>query len=242
MFTHYRTQGFILKKVDRGEFDRIFTVYTKDFGKLELLAKAVRKIKSKLRGGLELFYLSDIEFIQAKTHKTLTDAILINDFKALRKDSEKLSIAFEISENLDNLITGQEPDEKIWQLLDETFTKLNDCQSSIVNCQLLYHYFLWNLFSMLGYQPELYCCSVCQKEIFPESIYFSLEEGGLICGRCQKSAKSGTLVHPNAIKILRIILKGDWQTLKKLKVETDDLKQLMRISNVYLSGVLRQIR
>jgi len=45
MFTYYRAQGFILKKEDRGEADRIFTIYTKDFGKLELLAKAVRKIK-----------------------------------------------------------------------------------------------------------------------------------------------------------------------------------------------------
>ncbi len=56
MFTHYRTQGIILKKEDRGEADRLFTIYTKDFGKLELLAKGERKIKSKLRGGLELFY------------------------------------------------------------------------------------------------------------------------------------------------------------------------------------------
>jgi len=80
MFTHYRTEGFILKKIDRGEADRIFTVYTRDFGKLDLLAKAERKIKSKLRGGLELFYLSDIEFIQGKTHKTLTDTILVENF------------------------------------------------------------------------------------------------------------------------------------------------------------------
>ena len=84
MFIHYRTQGFILKKIDRGEVDRIFTIYTKDFGKLELLAKAERKIQSKLRGGLELFYLSEIEFIQGKAHKTLTDAILIDNFKNLR--------------------------------------------------------------------------------------------------------------------------------------------------------------
>ncbi len=69
MFTRYRTQGIILGKVDRGESDRLFTIYTKDYGIINLLARSERKIKSKLRSGLELFYLSEIEFIQGKAQK-----------------------------------------------------------------------------------------------------------------------------------------------------------------------------
>ncbi|KPJ55867.1 hypothetical protein AMJ49_06190, partial [Parcubacteria bacterium DG_74_2] len=66
-----------MKKIDQGEWDRIFIIYTRDFGKLKVLARAERKIKSKLRAGLELFYLSEIEFIQGKNYKTLTNAVLI---------------------------------------------------------------------------------------------------------------------------------------------------------------------
>jgi len=123
MFTHYRTQGFILKKIDRGENDQLFTIFTKDFGKLEILGKAIRKISSKLRSGAELFYLSEVEFIQGKTYKTLTDAILIENFPNLRRNLERLSTVYKISEILDNLIKGQEPDEQIWHLLKETFDK-----------------------------------------------------------------------------------------------------------------------
>ena len=133
MFNHYRTQGFILKKTDQGESDRIFTIFTKDFGRLELLAKAERKIKSKLRAGLELFYLSEIEFIQGKIYKTLTDAILIEKFQNLRNDLGKLYIAYKISEDLDNFVRGEEPDEKIWHLLNETFEKLNNSLLKIGN-------------------------------------------------------------------------------------------------------------
>jgi DNA repair protein RecO (recombination protein O) len=260
MFTHHRTQGLVFKKVDRGEADQLFSVYTKDFGKLELLARAVRKIKSKLRAGLELFYLSEIEFIQGKTHKTLTDAILINNFKNLRKDLTRLTIAYKISEVFDRLVRGQESDKKLWQLLNETFTKLNDYQSSItefpfmeakvkkrtkssspVNCQLLYHYFLWNLLSLLGYQPGLYRCSLCQKRLVPEKLYFSAKEGGIICSQCQKKTKSETLiVSPDIVKIIRILLKKDWAFLGKLKVEIKDLNSLRTISNYYLSEVLEQ--
>jgi len=163
MFTHYRTQGFILKKEERGEADRIFTIYTKDFGKLEILGKAIRKIRSKLRGGVELFYLSEIEFIQGKTHKTLTDAILIKSFPNIRKDLERLSIACRVAEALDNLVGGEEKDEQIWQLLSESFEKLstiNNGRSSVI-----YDYFFWNLVSVLGYQPELKNFSICGKKI-----------------------------------------------------------------------------
>ncbi|MDI6591718.1 MAG: DNA repair protein RecO [Patescibacteria group bacterium] len=237
MFIHYRTQGIILKKVDRGEADQLFTIYTKDFGKLEILGKAIRKIKSKLRGGAEIFYLSEIEFIQGKTHKTLTDAILINNFKNLRKDLKRLAISYKISEVLDDLVREQEPDEKIWQLLLETFIKLNNLQLTTYN--LIYYYFFWNLLSILGYQPELYNCSLCQKILFPEKLYFFPKEGGIICNNCYQKIKSEEKeikeIEINTIKILRILLKRDWPILKKLKIDPKTQKSLKEISNFYFS-------
>ena len=146
----------IVKKEDRGEADQLFTVYTKEFGRLEILGKAIRKINSKLRSGADIFYLSDIEFIQGKGYKTLIDAFLIEKFESLEKDLKKLKIAYQISDALDDLIKGQEPDEKIWQLLMETFKKLNspNLKSEILN--LVYPSFLWNLLSALGYKSDLY--------------------------------------------------------------------------------------
>jgi len=234
MFVHYRTQGIILKKIDRGEADRIFTIYTKDFGKLELLAKAERKIKSKLRGGLEIFYLSEIEFIQGKTHKTLTDAISIEKFRKLRKSLKRLAIAYKISEVLDNLVKGQEPDEKIWQLLNEVFQKLNNLSFVISHWSLLYFYFLWNLLSILGYQPELYNCSLCQKKLIPEKLYFDPKEGGVICSGCFEKTKSGKKVEPEIVKTLRLILERNWQILSKLKIELKYMKPLELVSENYL--------
>ena len=241
MFTHYRTQGFILKKVDSGETDRIFTIYTKDFGKLELLAKAERKIKSKLRAGLGLFYLSEIEFIQGKAHKTLTDAILISDFKNLRKGLKRLSVAYKISEVIDNLVKGQEPDEKIWQLLTDVFERLNNLSLVGDRPLLIYHYFLWNLFSILGYELELYHCSLCQKKLSPGNIYFSLKEEGLICQNCSKKVESVKGADPATIKILRIILKKDWPLFSKLKIEKSHLESLASISEDWYSSILNNL-
>jgi DNA repair protein RecO (recombination protein O) len=260
MFTHYRTSGFILKKEALGEANQLFTIYTKDFGKLEVLGKGVRKIKSKLKGGLELFYLSEIEFIQGKAHKTLTDAVLIENFPILRKDLERLSIVYRISEVLDNLIRGQEPDEKIWNLLNEIFNKLNtraiakgeeetlvsstNLKLEIRNCKLkiIYYYFLWNLLSILGYQPEVYNCSLCPKKLTPGELYWSPKEGGVICQSCFRKTKSGEKIESEIIKILRIILKKNWQTLSKLKIELNYLKSLNSIAESYLPHVLEGVK
>jgi len=243
MFTHYRNLGFILKKTDRGEVNRIFTIYTKDFGKLELLAKAGRKIKSKLRGGLELFYLSEIEFIQGKTHKTLTDAFLVESFRFLRGDLERLKIAYQIAEVLDKLLKGEERDEKTWDLLNETFQKLNTYSLKPKTYNLIYYCFFWNFFSILGYQPELYNCSICQKKLAPGELYWSSKEGGVICGNCFKKSKTSLVnIDPNVVKILRLFLKKDWNILKKLKIAPIYSKTLKTISEGYLNQTLEEVK
>ena len=60
------TSAIILKRVDYGEADRILTLLTPDHGKLSLMAKGVRKIKSKLAGGIELFSISTITFAEGR--------------------------------------------------------------------------------------------------------------------------------------------------------------------------------
>ena len=242
MSIHYQTQGVFIKKVDRGEADQVFTIYTKDYGKLEILGKAIRKIKSKLRSGAELFYLSEIEFIQGKAHKTLTDAVLIDNFRNIRNNLQKLAVAFKISQALDALIKEQEQDKEIWHLLNECFRELDNWKNQGWKLKIIYYYFFWNLISILGYQPELYHCLICQKRIIPEKIYFGPEQGGIICRNCghnlprqaQKLEKTKVVqeISLNVIKILRIFLSKDLPLIKKLKIEDKDQELLKKISKV----------
>jgi DNA repair protein RecO (recombination protein O) len=154
MFTHYRSSGFVLAKKDRGESDQLFTIFTRNFGKVEVLAKAVRKITSKLRPGIELFYFSEIAFIQGRVYKTLTDVVLVDKLSYLRRNLEHLVLAYKIAEVFDKLITGQEKDEALWHLLQETFGKLNRPMSEPADRKMLYRFFLGQLSAILGYGPN----------------------------------------------------------------------------------------
>lgn len=239
MFIHYRTQGLILKKTDRGEANQLFTVYTKDYGKLEILGKAIRKIKSKLRAGVDLFCLSEIEFIQGKTYKTLTDTILIEKFHQIRRGLGKLIITNKISESLDSLIRNEEKDERVWSLISKTFRILNNHRLSIESLQLIYQYFFWKLLAVLGYKPELYNCSICQKKLIPNLLFFNPREGGVICSDCFWKEKKGKKISPETIKILRFIIAKDWATISRLRVSDQTLKLLKEISDIYLSSITK---
>lgn len=236
MFVHYRTKGFVFKKIDRGESAQLFSVYTKDFGKLKILGKGIRKISSKLRAGIETFYLSEIEFIQGKSYKTLTDAVAIEKFKDLRKDLKKLNIAYRIAGTLDDLIKGEEKDKRIWDLLTEVFNKLND--TDFKNPELIYYYFFWNFLSFLGYRPEMYSCPVCGNKLKPEKLYFNPSQGGVICKNCLKDEKSDIEIKPEIVKIIRIIINNKIKIISRLKIDKEQIKCLKEISDNYYSFLL----
>jgi len=155
MAVHYRTEGIVLATFNRGEADRSFTIYTKDFGKLELWAISERKITSKLRGGLEKLCWSEIEFINGKNKKTLTDSSLKERYHNIRADLQRLRTAIRIGETLNKVMSKEEQDKTAWLLLLDSFSFLNNPQFQASSSKLLYYYFFWNLLSHLGWRPNL---------------------------------------------------------------------------------------
>ena len=238
MATHYKTQGFVFKKEDWREADRVFSVFTLDFGKIEVLARAVRKITSKLRGGIDIFSLSDIEFIQGKHQKTLIDAVVIEKFSHIFQSSEEMEIANRVSGLLEMFIRGPQTDGRIWDLLADFFKKLDRQELSASRQQLLYHYFAWNFISLLGHGPQLFTCAACTKPLQLPELYFSNKEGGVICGACALLEAGVKKVHPDSIKTLRIMLKKDWDVLAKLKLAAEYQKELDGILQQYCRYLL----
>ncbi len=230
MFHRYRTKGIILKRDDWKEADRFFTVYTKDFGKIKVLGRGIRKIDSKLKSGMEVFYFSEIAFIQGKSYKTLVDAVLIEDFKKIRENLKKTIIAYKILRIFNKLIQGQQKSKKVWSLLLESLRDLNNRK----NFKVVYYYFLWNFLSVLGYSPNLYHCSVCEKELEYKENYLNLEEGGIICSDCFNNQNKFEKINPDLIKILRILL-NDKKKLFNLKIDKKHLKLLKNLTQKYLN-------
>ncbi len=224
MTEKYRTKAIVFKKDNASEADKIFSIFSQDFGKIELRGKAIRKINSKLRSGLDLFYLSEVEFIEGKNNKTLTDALALEKFKKISFDLEKTKMALMVSNVLNNFLKGHGKDIITFKLLQETFERINENNGE--KSYIAYCYFVWNFLANQGYKPEVLKCVICSGKLNPSNLYFSYKEGGTVCENCSQSHRSAQKINSDIVKVIRIVLSRDWQTASKLKIE-QTLKQVL---------------
>ena len=105
--------------------------------------------------------------------------------------------------------------------------------------EIIYYYFFWNLLVILGYQPEVWHCVVCQKKLIPDDLYFSSVKGGAICSNCFAQQRSGKEISPEIIKILRIFFEKNWTILSKLKIDNQYKRSLAVLSEDYFIHILK---
>lgn len=144
----YKTQGIIIKRANSGEVDRLLTIYTKDFGKILVRAKSVRKNQSKLKGHLELFLQSHFLVAPGKNLDIITGAETIERFLELHQRLPCLAAAYYLSEVIDKTMAGPEKDIQIWQLILSGFEKLNQKEPDI---KVIVNDFEKKLLEFLGY-------------------------------------------------------------------------------------------
>jgi DNA repair protein RecO len=147
-----QTKAIILSRTDFGEADRIITLLTPEQGKLRLIAKGVRKIKSKLAGGIELFSVSDITFIRGRGDiGTLISARLDEHYSMIIKDIDRVQLGYEFIKTI-NKATEDEPEPAYFNLLQRSFQALDESSISndVVRC-----WFQAQLLKLAGHTPNL---------------------------------------------------------------------------------------
>ena len=233
MTSHYRAEGFIFRTENKKEADRVFSVFTRDFGRMEIIGKAIRKITSKLNCGIGIFSISKLEFVRGKNKKILTDAAVLQKFSGLADNPEKFVVACAMADILNDFIKGEEKDEDTFNLLTESFDKLNSHESTVNNYQLIYHYFFWNFIAIAGYRPEIYKCIACGRGLSSDNLYFSIEKGGTLCEKCAVFTSESKKINADIVKILRLLYEKKWDILIRLKAKIDTWKKLEEISKNY---------
>jgi len=236
MFVNYKTSGVFLKKIDKGEADQLFTIYTRDYGRLEVVGKGIRKMTSKLRSQTRILSLSDIEFIQGKAGKTLTDSSIRDKFEKISADPGKTETAEKMARLLSKLVRGQERDEGSWNLLIETLLFLK--QTSLRETEAVYHYFFWNLAAGQGYRPQLDVCCFCKKKPAPGVLYFEPAEGGISCRACRPAAARDIQIDAGILRILKFFEKSDLEAASRIKLTANQKNKLDVISIGFLATIL----
>jgi DNA repair protein RecO (recombination protein O) len=119
------TTAIVLSRTNYSEADRILTLLTPQYGKLSLLARGVRRVKSKLAGGIELFSVSEITFVRGRGEVgTLVSARMLRNYGHIVKDLDRTMLGYELIKKV-NKVTEDEPEEEFFDLLRDAFEALN---------------------------------------------------------------------------------------------------------------------
>jgi DNA repair protein RecO (recombination protein O) len=146
------TKGIVLSRTDYGEADRIVTMLTPDHGKLRLMVRGVRRMKSKLAGGIELFSVSDITYMPGRSEiGTLMSTRLITHFGNIVKDIDRVQLGYELIKML-NRATEDEPEKDYFDLLETALESLNDYT---ISKELIKVWYQAQLLNLSGHSPNL---------------------------------------------------------------------------------------
>ncbi len=203
----------MLRKLDYGEADRIFTLLTRDHGKVGAIAKGVRRPSSKLGPSLELY--GHIDVLLAKGRGELDVVAQVERVPGYRVEGDvsRMAHAALIAELAERVCEDRHPVDGVYELavlsLDELSRESDPRRASA--------WFLLSALDLLGYAPQLDACVSCDRPLAAQPTAFSAEAGGFLCDRCALPAME--LVPLGAIKVLRLMASGDLATYRRLKLD-----------------------
>jgi DNA repair protein RecO (recombination protein O) len=148
----FRAPAIILARTNYAEADRIITFITPDHGKVKAIVKGVRKQKSKLAGGIELFSVSDISFIPGRGDiDTVVSTRLITHYGHIVKDLDRTNAGYSFIKKL-NKATEDAAESAYFDLLNQAFQALDD---SAIDLTLIEVWFNAQLLRLAGHTPNL---------------------------------------------------------------------------------------
>ena len=110
----YHTHGFILGSRNKGEANKMLTIYTREMGLVRAMVQGIRLHKSKLRFSLQDFSYATIDLVRGKDIWRVTSAKNISSFPFARTSRSSLLIIVHVSSLLERLCDGEESNEKIF--------------------------------------------------------------------------------------------------------------------------------
>ncbi len=231
----YQTEAIIIRKTRLGEADRVLTMYTPGLGKLEAVARGVRRTKSKLAGHLEVLTYSVVSLARGHNLDVITGSQTVNSFLPLKSDLQLTSFGLYASELVDRFTASGAEDPALFAALKEALERL--CETG--RRELVVRCFEMQLLTSVGYRPQLRQCLTCHEPLQPVVNYFCPGAGGMLCPDCARDQHSSP-VSVNAQKLLRLLQNNDFDTLCRVRISDDLHRELETVIREYLRYLLER--
>ena len=232
---NYQTEALIIRKTRLGEADRILTLYTPQLGKIQAVAKGVRRPRSKMSGHLELLTHSLISLARGRNIDTVTNTRTITGFLPLKSDLWRGACALYTAELVDKFTADHVENQPLFHLLLDTWLEL--CRTD--NHELVLRSFELHLLKAVGYRPELGHCVSCGAALKAVGNWFGLMAGGVLCPGCSPKHSLRYPVSPQALSVLRT-LQNDEAVTHQPGINPALARELEALMSRYLEHLLER--
>ena len=200
----YKSKGIVLRSIRYGEADRILDLYTQSSGLVSVIAKGIRRTKSRFGGRLEP--LSCVEFLayEGRTLDTITQVEVLRSFRGVRENLTRLEAAGNMVATTRALLGDDEHDRRVFNLLYHALDALEARRSGFESVEAA---FALKLSVLAGYTPRLDACVSCEG--YPEEAagtatpYFAPTLGGALCADCRSVSKDAFPLPPETLCTLK---------------------------------------
>lgn len=218
--------GIVLKSQDYKESDALLTVYFKEYGKMTLIARGVKKLKSKNASACQSLTLSEFTFIPRKGLSTLIKAQSVDFYRYIKDD-----IVLEAYANyfMEFVLRNEEeniPDLNMFITLQKSLESLNHGYQ----CELVYLLYNAYILKRCGGALQVDSCVRCNNTNNITAI--SLDDGGFVCSNCLTNYDK--ILDKDTLKAFRHINKLSIGQIDKLKVLPNSIDELMEIMDYYV--------
>lgn len=236
-FHSFRVSAVVLRHSDMGEADRLLVLYTRERGKLRVIAKGARKVTSRKAGHLEPFTHVSLQLAQGRDLMIVTQAETVNAFLGIGESLNKMGNAAYVIELLDRLMYEDERgDPAAFNLLLETLKRIETEEDAWTAAR----YYELRLLDHAGFRPQLFECVNCGREILPEDQYFSAEAGGAVCPRCGAGIPNLARISLEALKYLRHFQRSSYQEASRARPDPEVKAEAEALMQGYFSHLLER--
>lgn len=240
-----KTQGLILNSNNLNDNDKIFTILTRDLGKITAISKGIRSHKHKDFAAMQSFCYSEFVFSRKTGLYYVASANVLNNFFGIRNSVEQVSFATYELDIVKNLPEDTPPEEDYFNFILNSLYMISKAEEKCKDGDVVsYLKSLKAVFEMKtvcfeGFMPYIDVCAECRGA--KELKYFDCMNGSVVCDNCignRKHNENFVEVYPFTLRLLNFLCKSDYKTVFSFNASGFSLDIISDIAERYLINCL----
>jgi DNA repair protein RecO (recombination protein O) len=232
----YKTEAIILRQRKLGEADRILSVFTPTFGRMDVKARGVRKTTSRMGGHLQPLNRCILQLARGHANDVVAGCETLESFHLLREDLDRLSRALYMTELAERMTAEEVPGYPTYRLLLDSLRRLGDAPEP----DAVLRYFEMRLMDQAGFRPELDRCVSCGSALPAQDNFFAPQSGGTVCRSCVGGLAGLRTLSLNGLKVLRLLQRGSYNDVARLRAPQELAEEVERHLRSYIVCVLER--